>query len=324
MDQEPDSFKAAQDLIAQTVEAINQTAPAEPDTPHEVEEPDTSDDTTPPQQAPEPDDGEPIPLDLEQTTAPKTVPIDRYDNAVKAMTQAKMEAADLRRTIAGLEQQLTAMAARQAEQQQGQATGENDADTLEDMRQVFPEAVGAMEKQNQRLEKELAELRRIVTGQPQAAAAAQGNGTGDDGDLNAYWQEILAVHPDALSYPGDPTFAQWARTQSSSDQAILRGNGTAQQMIDLLHRFGDNQAHAPKPNANGDGHARKPASPERLQAASKAATPSFSKPASRNPTPANTGLDHLLNTRTEELTAEGAWQNSQELLKAAIQVGSRQ
>lgn len=206
----------------------------------------------------------------EQVSQEEMVPISRYKNAQAKMTQATMEAAELRRKIVQLEQQMSQM---QAQIQAAPREPEVSDDELKTVVDDYPEIAGPIVKRNKALEAKIAQLEQALQGvQQQSNSYAK---TQAEIENEKFWNTIRAVHPDAdeLTTNHAEELKEWVEQQAPIIQHGFY-SGTAQDAIQVLSLYKQSKGQPVE-------------KPDKLAAAKTASTPkvqSQGKPSSQKTT----------------------------------------
>jgi chromosome segregation ATPase len=134
----------------------------------------------------------------------ETVPLSRYKNAEKLMHQKAQEAADLRRRNAQLEAELQQLHAKATQPASSTPQSGDEDPELKEFAEFYPEIAKPVTKQLQALQEKLTH---------QEAWLAQQRELQHQAMLQAHWDAITAVHPDAASFREDPQFEAWLAEQ---------------------------------------------------------------------------------------------------------------
>jgi hypothetical protein len=223
--------------------------------------------------------------DTQQDDTKETVDAERYHNAVKAMNKAQQEAAELRKQIAGANQQdaLIQQLQTQIQELQSKAKAEPeqsstpetvDDDELKEAKEIYPEVVNPLLKIISNLE---AKLSQKLTGIESEVGSVKGvadryQQTEAETADQKYWSAIEAKHSDVREVVNTPEYAEWYHQQAPMIQKAL-SEGTAQDAISALDLF---RLSHPKEDAKQDVKQETTTNkPDKLAAAKEAAIPNI-------------------------------------------------
>jgi hypothetical protein len=235
------------------------------------------------------DDSTLVSDDTQQDDTKETVDADRYHNAVKAMNKAQQEAAELRKQIAGINQQddnrdalIQQLQAQlqelQSKSQESTPEPESTPDIVDDeelneAKEIYPEVVNPLLKIISNLE---AKLSQKLTGVESEVGNIKGvadryQKTEAETAEQKYWNAIEERHNDVREIVKTPEYAEWYHQQAPMIQKAL-SEGTAQDAVSALDLF---RLSYPKEVAEQE-PVRKPTNkPDKLAAAKEAAIPNI-------------------------------------------------
>lgn len=250
----------------------------------------------------------------EQIAVPeaKTVPEERYQNAVKAMNKAMLEAANLRKQdsardnlIQQLQAQVQQLQERPTAPKETESTQpEMDDDDLEEAISLYPEVANPLLKRIAALEKQLSKVNSDVGDVKSVADRYQKNEqkTAEE----KHWDFISGKHPDVDEIVQQPEYAEWYAQQGPMIQNALQ-KGTAKDVVAALNLY---RAEYPKTVAEvpAETVSTKPAAnkSDKLAEAKAAASPTIKssvKP-EKKPTFTNSQIEKM--SRQEFMKHEAA------------------
>jgi hypothetical protein len=196
------------------------------------------------------------------STEEPTVPESRYKEAVRAMSKAQQELAEIKRQDAAKDAKLQELYEQLADR--SGSTQESDASDLDDLQENYPEIVNPLISRIKDLESKLksvsAEVGSVKTVTDRTQKKEQNTAA------DAHRQAIVAAHSDAYDLLDTPEYVEWFGKQAPLIQQSLR-QGSAQDVISALDLF--RMTH-PKEVAAPD-----TSKADKLALAKEAATPSL-------------------------------------------------
>ena len=219
----------------------------------------------------DPDTGT-IESSTETETKESTVAESRYKDAVRAMNAAQQEAAELRKLTSTLEQlQADNAQLRQLiEQQQSKANvgDETPDNSLDELKDLYPELVTPILKRNESLEKKIELLEKrlsVVTDEIDGVKTVTDQYQQSSAEIaqEQYWNSIRQAYPDVQDIADSPEYGSWYEQQPPMiKQALVSTN--AQDVIAALSLFRPAEKITTVPQSNKQ---------DKLEAAKKAASP---------------------------------------------------
>jgi hypothetical protein len=226
--------------------------------------------------------------DTQQDDTKETVDAERYHNAVRAMNKAQQEAAELRKQLAGINQQdanrdfliqqlqaqIQELQKAKAEPEQSSTPEAVDDDELKEAKEIYPEVVNPLLKIISNLE---AKLSQKLTGIESEVGSVKGvadryQQTEAETAEQKYWNAIEAKHSDVREVVNTPEYAEWYHQQAPMIQKAL-SEGTAQDAISALDLF--RLAHPKEESKQDVKQDTTTNKPDKLAAAKEAAIPNI-------------------------------------------------
>ena len=202
--------------------------------------------------------------DQEEEPKPETVELSRYKNLQAKMTQATQENAELRRTLAALQDQVNQL---QQAQQTPPEQITSDDDELGTVMEDYPEIAGPLVKKNKMLEQKISQLEQMLTGVKQTSDRYVQNEqkTAEE----QHWNAIRAGVPDYDELVSDDNVNNVIEWVNSQAPIIKQGffQGSAADVVTVFNMYKQAQGLPVE-------------KPDNLAAAKEAATPRLPK----NPT----------------------------------------
>ena len=198
--------------------------------------------------------------DQEEEPKPETVELSRYKNLQAKMTQATQENAELRRTLAALQDQVNQLQQAQTQPEQNPS----DDDDLDTVMGDYPEIAGPLVKKNKMLEQKISQLEQMLTGVKQTSDRYVQNEqkTAEERHWNAIRQGV-PDYDELVSDDNVNNVIEWVNSQAP---IIRQGffQGSADDVITVFNLYKQAQGLPVE-------------KPDTLAAAKEAATPRLPK-----------------------------------------------